>query len=147
MAQIEPVEFLWINGEIKLGVNLRVYSTYFGSDRVKSEITDIDDNLLFSTIIYAITYEDVAQQLGLTLIKEINMAQLPKEKAKELVDKFYPRATSFSSDRKNQNENAKECAIKAVDEVISNIEPSVSMDIISARITYWNQVKNEINNL
>lgn len=73
--------------------------------------------------------------------------QTPKEKAKELVEKFYPRATSFSSDRKNQNDNAKECAIIAVDEIVSNIEPSVSMDIISARITYWNQVKEEINNL
>lgn len=70
MAQIELVEFLWINGEIKLGVNLRVYSTYFGSDRVKAEITDIDDNLLFSTIIYAITYEDVAEKLNLKLIEE-----------------------------------------------------------------------------
>jgi hypothetical protein len=67
MAQIEPVEFLWVNGEIKLGVNLRVYGTYFGSDRVKAEITDADDNLLFSTIIYATSYEDVAKKLDLTL--------------------------------------------------------------------------------
>ena len=70
MAQIEPVEFLWINGEIKLGVNLKVYTTYFGSDRVKAEITDIDDNVLFYTIIYAASYKDVAQQLNLTLIEE-----------------------------------------------------------------------------
>ena len=67
MAQIEPVEFLSVNNEIKWGVNLRVYGTYFGSDRVKAEITDIDDNLLFTTIIYATSYEEVAQKLNLTL--------------------------------------------------------------------------------
>jgi hypothetical protein len=70
MAQIEPIEFLWVNGETKLGVNLTVYGTYFGSDRVKAEITDKDDNLLFSTIIYATTYEEVAEKLSLTLIKQ-----------------------------------------------------------------------------
>jgi hypothetical protein len=34
----------------------------------------------------------------------------PKDKAKQLVDKFYPRATSYSLDAKNQNENAKQCS-------------------------------------
>ena len=67
MAQIEPVEFLWYNGEIKLGVNLEVYGTYFGLDALKAEITDIDDNLLFTTIIAAKTIKDAAYQLKLTL--------------------------------------------------------------------------------
>jgi hypothetical protein len=67
MAQIEPIEFLWENGEIKLGVNLTVYGTYFGLDRVKAEITDKDDALLFSTIIYATSYKDVAEKLNLKL--------------------------------------------------------------------------------
>jgi hypothetical protein len=35
----------------------------------------------------------------------------------------------------------------AVDMVIWNIEPSVSMDVISARIKYWEQVKQEIDRL
>jgi hypothetical protein len=60
----------------------------------------------------------------------------PKEKAKELYNK-YCNMESWCDD-------AKECALIAVDEVISNIEPSVSMDVISARIKYWEQVKTEI---
>lgn len=69
--QIEPIEFFWINGQTKIGVNLTVYTLHplFESNRVKAEITDIDNNLLFSTILIAKTIEDVAQQLGLTLIK------------------------------------------------------------------------------
>ena len=69
MAQlIEPIEFLWVNGEIKWGVNLRVYNLYpFTSNRVKAEITDIDDALLFTTILTAKTLDEVAEQLGLTL--------------------------------------------------------------------------------
>ena len=47
----------------------------------------------------------------------------------------------------NDSRIAKQCALIAVDEVISNIEPSVSMDVISARIKYWEQVKEEINKL
>jgi hypothetical protein len=71
MAQIEPVEFLWYNNEIKLGVNLRVYSSYqLFSDKVKAEITDVDDNLLFSTILTANNLEEVAEKLSLTLIKK-----------------------------------------------------------------------------
>lgn len=67
MVQIEPIEFLWINGEIKFGVNLTVYSRDFRTDIVKAEITDIDDNLLFSTNLYAKSYEDVAKKLNLKL--------------------------------------------------------------------------------
>jgi hypothetical protein len=70
----------------------------------------------------------------------------PKEKAKELVGKYIKIIISFLTYRM-KIQNAKECAIIAVDEVIANIEPSVSMDVISARIKYWEQVKQEINNL
>jgi hypothetical protein len=42
---------------------------------------------------------------------------------------------------------AKRQAIETCNEVISNIEPSVSMDVISARIKYWEQVKTEIEKL
>jgi hypothetical protein len=42
---------------------------------------------------------------------------------------------------------AKRQAIETCNEVISNIEPSVSMDVISARIKYWEQVKEEIEKL
>ena len=63
----------------------------------------------------------------------------PKEKADELHVGYW-RLT-------NDSRIAKQCALIAVDEVIYNIEPSVSMDVISARIKYWEQVKEEINKL
>jgi hypothetical protein len=64
----------------------------------------------------------------------------PKEKAIELVEKFYPRATSYSLDRKNQNENAKQCALILVDEIYSNCADPSKND-------YWIEVKNELDNL
>jgi hypothetical protein len=70
----------------------------------------------------------------------------PKEKAEELTDRFRDTIVSFLSDNMKQ-ENAKKCAFIAVDEIIAQIEPSVSMDVISARITYWQRVKQEIENL
>jgi hypothetical protein len=60
----------------------------------------------------------------------------PKEKAKELFDKYYSITGPFTE--------AKQCALIAVDEIIAQIEPSVSMDVISARIKYWQEVKQEI---
>jgi hypothetical protein len=78
----------------------------------------------------------------------------PQEKAEELVIKMYqPLPASKEAEKGkehlyyNQYNAAKQCALIAVDEVISNIEPSVSMDVISARIKYWEQVKEEINKL
>jgi hypothetical protein len=63
----------------------------------------------------------------------------PQEKADELHVGYW-RLT-------NNARIAKQCALMAVDEVIANIEPSVSMDVISARIKYWEQVKQEIEKL
>jgi hypothetical protein len=63
----------------------------------------------------------------------------PQEKADELHVGYW-RLT-------NDSRIAKQCALIAVDEVIYNIEPSVSMDVISARIKYWEQVKQEIEKL
>ena len=60
----------------------------------------------------------------------------PKEKAAYLVVKYMSKVVS-----KNV---AKECALVAVDEITANIEPSVSMDVIEARIKYWQEVKEQI---
>ena len=76
------------------------------------------------------------------------MAQLPKEKAEELFTNYrFLLSIPNAPLGELKDDIAKQCALIAVDEIISNIEPSVSIDIISARITYWNQVKQEINNL
>jgi hypothetical protein len=60
----------------------------------------------------------------------------PKEKAAYLVVKYMSKVVS-----KNV---AKECALVAVDEITANIKPSVSMDVIEARIEYWQEVKEQI---
>jgi hypothetical protein len=63
----------------------------------------------------------------------------PQEKAIEIYNKFYGIPLYIKT--------IKQCCNIVIDEVIANIEPSVSMDVISARIKYWEQVKIEINNL
>jgi hypothetical protein len=68
----------------------------------------------------------------------------PKERAEELFNKFYPRATSYSSDRKNQKDNAKQCALIAVDEMLDFI---TKYDNHWLDYTYWEEVKNELDNL
>ena len=65
----------------------------------------------------------------------------PTEKAKQLFDKFMPLVEAYSSDE--QTANAKECCIILIDEVIDNIEDDYFMN----EHYYWNEVKNEINNL
>ena len=64
------------------------------------------------------------------------MNMTPKEKAAYLILKYMSKVVS--------KQVAKECALVAVDEIIANIEPSVSMDVIEARVKYWQEVKQEI---
>ena len=66
----------------------------------------------------------------------------PKNKAAELVDKFYPRATSYSSDRKNQKDNAKKCALIAVDEILK-LHKKIALETLE----YYVEVKSEIEKL
>jgi hypothetical protein len=81
------------------------------------------------------------------------MAQqtMAQEKAEELVYKFIKPTIKWNPINGvgyyNDIKASKECAIIVVSEVIANIEPSVSMDVISARIKYWEQVKEEIEKL
>jgi hypothetical protein len=63
----------------------------------------------------------------------------PQEKADELFKAYLNVGMG--------NGWAKQCALIVADEVIANIEPSVSMDVITARIKYWQEVKNEIEKL
>jgi hypothetical protein len=70
----------------------------------------------------------------------------PQEKAQELINSFSPHAKNWDCfyDIPLDKNHAKECALIAVEEIIAQIEPSVSMDVISARINYWQEVKQEI---
>jgi hypothetical protein len=72
----------------------------------------------------------------------------PKERAIELVEYFTnTRAPKLSDYSSVYLPTAKLFALKVCDEIIANIEPSVSMDVIETRIKYWQEVKNEIENL
>lgn len=74
----------------------------------------------------------------------------PKEKAKELVDKFI-KHTNSDWDLKDII-SAQQCAIIAVDEILDNRcgmrngEFIADGDIYCSE-NYWNEVKTEINNL
>ena len=63
-----------------------------------------------------------------------------KEKAKELVDKFMPH----SSGNSNNNE-AKQCALITVDEILKDKEVVDGMRVIND--PYWLEVKQEIEKL
>lgn len=76
-----------------------------------------------------------------------NNKQTAQEKAKELVNRFMFAGIYFTDGIDGARKNAKQCALIAVDEIIAQIEPSVSIDVISARIKYWEEVKQEIEKL
>jgi hypothetical protein len=67
----------------------------------------------------------------------------PKEKAKELVDKFQSGYTinGFNYQFQNDLEDAKQCALIAVDEIINTF-----IDI-DPKLKYWQEVKQEIQKL
>jgi len=62
-----------------------------------------------------------------------------KEKAKELVEKYLPHSTGNSN-----NNAAKQCALIAVDEILSANQIWYA-DSVPSR--YWQKVKNELNQL
>ena len=64
---------------------------------------------------------------------------LPKEKAKELFDKFYDLPIIYAQ--------AKDCALIAVDEILNDDWYITSFDEMIERKKYWEQVKQEIDNL
>ena len=66
----------------------------------------------------------------------------PKEKAKELVDKYTQYVTEI-----NEYEYAKNCALIAVDEIIKANPYEVSKTDIDSTIDYWQEVKQEIEKL
>lgn len=77
-----------------------------------------------------------------------------RSKAVELVEKFRPYAYAHESERdyfKFETENAKQCALISVDEILSEYA-YCSTNIYDAshseyRRKFWNQVKSEIEKL
>ena len=70
----------------------------------------------------------------------------PKEKAQELVDKFRNEILSFLNDR-IKDQNAKRCALVAVDELIKIHYLLTTTHDTSPSINYWKEVKQEIEKL
>ena len=69
----------------------------------------------------------------------------PKEKAKDLVDKYIPPTNSdwdlFDIDQ------AKQCALIAVDEILGTFIIKTNPDFSCYEIEYWKEVKQEIEKL
>jgi hypothetical protein len=63
----------------------------------------------------------------------------PKEKAEELVEKMFSLSTTNAFP-------AKQCALIAVDEIINSIVVT-NLSVAENQFLFWEQVKQEINNL
>jgi hypothetical protein len=63
----------------------------------------------------------------------------PKEKAKELFDKYYSITGPFTE--------AKQCALIAVDEIKEQLLHNLSNDVSAIHAIYWEKVKQEIEKL
>jgi nucleoside-triphosphatase THEP1 len=67
---------------------------------------------------------------------------IPKDKAKELFDKYYIVCQEFTEEIQCSIQ-AKQCAIIAVDEIIKELDS----ERVFERIDYWNEVKAELKKL
>jgi hypothetical protein len=67
----------------------------------------------------------------------------PQEKAKELVDRF-----TFTCRECDYEDNAKQCALIAVDEILNLMIKEFKWDVKhNGNIEYWQEVKIEIEEL
>ena len=75
----------------------------------------------------------------------------PKEKAKELFEKFYPYVMMdgyyYEATKEGDIQNAKECALFAVDEIFKTVSMCIPYLNESTYSEYWNEVKQEIEKL
>jgi len=75
----------------------------------------------------------------------------PREKALQLCQKFGYLGIKWEQAEYTtlSLENAKECALIAVDEIISNIKQSLISNtaLYNGQLTYWQEVKQEIEQL
>jgi hypothetical protein len=73
----------------------------------------------------------------------------PKEKAKELFNKYYSYLKANLMNDKEACEDAKVCALIAVDELIEHLQPASDFggEINKYTIEYWEEVKQEIDGI
>ncbi len=70
----------------------------------------------------------------------------PKEKAKELIDRFYNHTFNVEKDTEDNFSSAKQCALIAVDEVIEQNNIWINQTGKGTN-NYWKLVKEEIEKL
>jgi hypothetical protein len=72
-----------------------------------------------------------------------------KDKAKELVEKFIEHTQEWDEIDGYVNDvyNSKQCALIAVDEILDDDVYDMSEELFEKRINYWEEVKQEIQNL
>ena len=74
----------------------------------------------------------------------------PKEKAKELIDKFYQSQVEslnkigLTEFIEVEQEIAIKSSLIAVEEIIESIKECADKDIINIHLIYWRKVKNEL---
>lgn len=72
----------------------------------------------------------------------------PKEKAKELIDRFYNHTFNVEKDTEDNFSSAKQCALIAVDEMLQiqsiTMYPVIEDNVIYGHKDYWQQVKQEV---
>jgi hypothetical protein len=68
-----------------------------------------------------------------------------KEKAIELVEKF--RTHTYNGEDNQYSENAKRCALIAVDEIIEEVRDYCDTNFHQERFNFWQEVKSEIEKL
>lgn len=70
----------------------------------------------------------------------------PREKAIELYNKFY-NTSSHPHHVESRQQFAKQCALIAVDEIISEYGTYFKINIDDKYVSYWEEVKQEIEKL
>jgi hypothetical protein len=71
----------------------------------------------------------------------------PKEKAKELVDKYSTYVVMWSGGIEVETQNVKQCTLIAVDEILNSLKSCWDEEGALISYNYWDEVKQELNNL
>lgn len=72
----------------------------------------------------------------------------PKEKAKELFDKYATYVVMWSGGIKVENQNCKQCALIAVNEILNEYPSQCPKDSYEMeRHIFWQDVKKELLNM